>query len=194
MFKKISLLISLIAFSIAIVIFLNASLKKRNSVNEPNKEVIQYIVNTAEQNQKEILFNPVINQRCYFGKDSTNSFMLEEICDSSKIFFYFSERICTPCIDNTVRVLKECFPNYKEDNSIIFISPDYPKRLAEDCYGKKLLTLKTGKLGLPMKEQYPFFFKLNNNMEVVSAHIVVKVDFKRTYNYLRKQKANRKRT
>jgi len=194
MVKKMSLLISLIAFAIAIVILLSTSLKKKDNRDEPNKEVIQYIVNTAEQNQKEILFNPVINQRCYFGKDSVNSFMFEDICDSNKIFFYFSERICTPCIDNTIRVLKECFPNYKEDNSIIFISPDYPKRLAEDCYGKKLLTLKTGKLGLPMKEQYPFFFKLNNNLEIISAHVVVKVDFKRTYNYLRKQKANRKRT
>ncbi len=193
MYKKISVIISLFILALAIYIFIESFLNKRNNEVEQSKEMIQYIVNTAEQNQKEILYSPLLNQLCYFGKDSTKTVMLKEICDTNKIFFYFSDKVCSPCIDNTIRVLKECFPDYKNDTSIIFISPDFPKRLSEDCYGKRLLTLKTGKLGLPMKEQYPLFFRLNENMEVVSAHIVVKVDFKRTLNYLRKQKMSRKR-
>lgn len=91
----------MVAFAIAIVIFLNTSLKKRNSGDKLNNEVIQYIVNTAEQNQKELLYNPVLNQSCYFGKDSTKSLMFKDICDTNIIFFYFPERVCTPCIDKT---------------------------------------------------------------------------------------------
>ncbi|MHC1780746.1 MAG: hypothetical protein AB9922_10970 [Bacteroidales bacterium] len=194
MLKKVSIIVSSLVFVLAIFIFLRSSLTRNKNNIDQSKEMIQYIVSTAEHNQKEILYNPLLNQPCYFGKDSTKPVMLKEICDTNKIFFYFSEKLCSPCIDNTIKVLKDCFPDYKNDSSIIFISPDFPKRLSEDCYGKRLLTLKTGKLGLPMKEQYPLFFRLNENMEVVSAHIVVKVDFKRTLNYLRRQKMSRKRT
>jgi len=192
MLKKASILISIILLIVSLFLFVKTFLNKRNNSGD-NKDIAQFIIGTAEHNQKEILYNPLLNQLCYFGKDSTNPVMLKEICDTNKIFFYFSDKVCSPCIDNTIRVLKECFPDYKNDSSIIFISPDFPKRLSEDCYGKRLLTLKTGKLGLPMKEQYPLFFRLNENMEVVSAHIVVKVDFKRTLNYLRRQKMSRKR-
>ena len=186
MIKRISLIISAIFFIAAAIVFINALNKKNRSDKEKeiSKEMIEFIVNRAEQYEKEILYNPVANQRCYFGKDSLNYFMYSDICDTGKLFFYFSDRVCTPCIDNTIKIIKKCFPNYKKDSSIIFISPDFPKRLADDCYGKRLLILKTCKLGLPLKEEFPFFFKLNSNLEVISVHVVVKVDFNRTIKYL----------
>lgn len=89
MYKKISVIISLFILALAIYIFIESFLNKRNNEVEQSKEMIQYIVNTAEQNQKKILYNPLLNQLCYFGKDSTKLVMLKEICDTNKIFFYF---------------------------------------------------------------------------------------------------------
>ncbi len=89
LYKKISVIISLFILALAIYIFIESFLNKRNNEVEQSKEMIQYIVNTAEQNQKKILYNPLLNQLCYFGKDSTKLVMLKEICDTNKIFFYF---------------------------------------------------------------------------------------------------------
>lgn len=127
MLKKVSIIVSSLVFALAFFIFFRSHLTRSESNINQNEELIQYIVNTAELNQKEILYNPLFNQLCYFGKDSTKPVMLKEICDTNKIFFYFSDKLCSPCIDNTIKVLKDCFPDYKNDSSIIFISPDFPK-------------------------------------------------------------------
>ena len=89
MLKKLSILISSIVLMVAIFIFIRSYLSRRENIVDSNKEMIQYIVNTAEQNQKEILYSPLLNQLCYFGKDSTKPVMLKEIYDTNKIFFYF---------------------------------------------------------------------------------------------------------
>ena len=52
MYKKISVIISLFILALAIYIFIESFLNKRNNEVEQSKEMIQYIVNTAEQNQK----------------------------------------------------------------------------------------------------------------------------------------------
>jgi len=185
MIKKLSLILSVIVFATAITIFAVTFIKSNSRDKSVNKEFIRSIVSRAEQLEKENLYSTVLDQKCYFGKDSTKLIMFRKIWDSSKVFFYFSDKICPPCIVNTIEVIKQQYPNYQSDSSIIFISPDYPKRLTDNCYGKKLLSLQFKMLGLPVeKNDVPFFFRLNNNLEITSIHIVVKVDFDRTKKYL----------
>lgn len=128
----------------------------------------------------------VINQIVYLGTDSLQSIYLKDFVCSPKLFLYFSSNTCSPCIEQTVEIIEKNFPNYKENESIVFISPDYPKRFRINCYGKKLLNLEEGKLGLPLEngEQPPFLFVLDKNMRINTIHIVNKMDFIRTERYL----------
>lgn len=48
MYKKISVIISLFIFALAIYIFIESFLNKKNNEVDQSKEMIQYIVNTAE--------------------------------------------------------------------------------------------------------------------------------------------------
>ena len=97
-----------------------------------------------------------LDQRCYWGTDSLSSFSLSNLCNDKKLFFCFSEKTCPPCIDAVV------------------ISPDYPARLRNDCYGKKLLTLHNKYLGLPIELEdsfAPFLFIMNKDLCVKYLHI-----------------------
>lgn len=88
MLKKASILFSIILLIVSLFLFVKTFLNKMNN-NGDNKDITQFIIGIAEHNQKEILYNPLLNQPCYFGKDSTKPVMLKEICDTNKIFFYF---------------------------------------------------------------------------------------------------------
>ena len=54
------------------------------------------------------------------------------------------------------------------------VSPDYPARLRNDCYGKKLLSLHNKNLGLPMELEdsfAPFLFIMDKDLCVKYLHI-----------------------
>ena len=59
-------------------------------------------------------------------------------------------------------------------NIIVFVSPDYPARVRNDCYGKKLLSLHNKNLGLPMELEdsfAPFLFIMDKDLCVKYLHI-----------------------
>ncbi|MEA4936491.1 MAG: hypothetical protein VB102_07615 [Paludibacter sp.] len=137
--------------------------------------------------EKSNMFHLVNNSNVYFGTDSTNKIKLKQLVDSPKLMFYFSSNTCSPCIEETIEIMKEIFPNYEETDKIVFVSPDYPARYRNNCYGKKLLILDKNKLGLPIEngQQSPFFLIINKNLQVQSMHVVNKMDFSRTKEYLK---------
>jgi len=131
------------------------------------------------------------DQQVFWGRDSANQTLLSEI-SADKLFFYFSEKTCTPCIEHTIELIAKYFPDYSENNNkVIFISPDCLFRFRENCYGKKLLVFEDTLLGIPLeKENVPFVFTLSKDMEISNLHIVNKNDFAITDNYLKKISAS----
>jgi len=109
------------------------------------------------------------------------------LTSKNKIFFCFSRNTCTPCIEQTIEIVKKIFPDYQQNERIIFISPDYEKRFRDNCYGKKLLTLEHSKLGIPIEEtEAPFFLVVNDQLYIEAIHIVNNLNFEKTEEYLRK--------
>lgn len=133
----------------------------------------------------ENIYESIENQNVYFWKDSLHRIDIKSLINRHKFFFYFTDQTCPPCIESTVDCIKAIFPEYEKDNEIIFISPDCVVRLRENRYGKKLLILTNGKLGVPLEKIHvPFIFTLDENLRVSNLHIVNKNDFNKTLQFL----------
>lgn len=128
----------------------------------------------------------VMNQTVYLGTDSLDKIEFKSFVSSPKLFLYFSSNTCSPCIEQTVETIEKVFPMHKDNKKIVFVSPDYPARYRNNCYGKKLLFLEKGKLGLALenKSEPPFFVIIDSTLQVMSIHVVNKMDFDRTERYL----------
>lgn len=126
--------------------------KKQFEENDTLQDYELLINNYIEKLTIENINIQIENQRVYFGKDSLHQINIQSLINEHKFFFYFTEAMCPPCIENTVDCIKEVFPEYKQDNGIIFISPDCILRLRENRYDKKLLVLTSGKLGISLEE------------------------------------------
>jgi hypothetical protein len=161
----------------------------RNKNTEQNIEV-QYDYHKLVEEKisrltSENLNKQLDNQLVYFGVDSLKKTDLTQITKNHLFFFYFSNRTCSPCIQQTVDFIKEVFPDYETNSRIIFISPDYPVRFRRNCYGKKLLVLETEQIGIPLEqENLPFIFTLNEALVINNLHIVNKEDFEKTKQFL----------
>lgn len=53
-----------------------------------------------------------------------------------KSYSFVFRKTCPPCIDAVVDMLNEVFTEEEIKTKVVFISPDYPARLRNDCYGK----------------------------------------------------------
>ena len=94
-----------------------------------------------------------LDKTAFWGTDSLSTFPISELCDEKKLFFCFSEKTCPPCIDTVVDMLHSFFTDDEIKTQIVFVSPDYPVRLRNDCYGKRLLNLCDKKIGLPIEQE-----------------------------------------
>jgi hypothetical protein len=148
-----------------------------------NYEVL--INNQIEKLTIENINKQIENQHVYFGKDSLHQINIKSLINRHKFFFYFTEEMCPPCVENTVDCIKKVFPEYKKDDGIIFISPDCIVRLRENRYEKKILVLTLGKLGISLEEHsVPFIFTLNNELKIDKLYIVNKGDFQDLKDFL----------
>lgn len=159
--------------------------EKKSSTLKDNYE--QILANKIRISEVENCNLNLKNQKVFLGNDSLNKISLMNLVSKNKIFFCFSRNTCTPCLEQTIDIIKKIFPNYKQSEKIMFISPDYDKRFRENCYGKKLLTLEDSKFGIPIEDtEAPFFLIVNNQLHIESIHIVNNLNFKKTELYLRK--------
>ena len=159
--------------------------KNQNKLVSANYEAL--VLNTIEVLTIDNSSLKIKDQKVFWGNDSINYTMLSEI-SANKLFFYFSEQTCTPCIEQTVELIAQHFPDYLKDNDeVVFISPDCIKRFRENCYGKKLLVFEDTVIDIPLEEEnIPFIFTLSKDMRISNLHIVNKNDFKITADYLKK--------
>ncbi|MFA6594618.1 MAG: hypothetical protein WCT16_05210 [Candidatus Buchananbacteria bacterium] len=156
----------------------------RQTFEDDYEQILESKIITLE---KENINSKLNNQYLFIGNDSLNKKTLKNFTSQKKLFFYFSENTCAPCIDETIEIIKKVFPSYIHDERIVFISPDYPVRFRDDFHKKKLLTLERHKLGIPLEiTEVPFFFILNDKLEIESIHIVNKTKFFKTEKYLQK--------
>ena len=138
-----------------------------------------FISKQAEQANREILRRTIkysgktIESRSvYWGTDSLKIFTLTELASKPRLVFCFSINTCTPCVETAVDFLKEVFPDYKE-NEMIIVTGDYPLRLRNLVYEKKMLS----GINLPIDEiGVPFFFILDNKIEISFLHLFNKLN------------------
>ena len=169
--------------SVCVLLFsCNNNKKKQTHIDAYLESVANYVDTLQEQT----LGSFIEDQLVFYGNDSLKTFFLSSLDLEEVLFFHFSEKTCIPCINLTIEALGEYFPDYTHDENLIFISPDFPTRLRDDCYGKRLLTFYSKNIGLSIENlNVPFLFTVNENMEISSIHIVLKEDFKRTESYLK---------
>ncbi|GHT07526.1 hypothetical protein FACS189426_01100 [Bacteroidia bacterium] len=123
---------------------------------------------------------PLENAIVYWGGDTLQTQLLSEIAKKTRLVFCFSINSCSPCIDTAIKLLKEQFSDF-ESNESILITGDNPMRLRDDCYGKRML----GGITLPLNEiEAPFFFILNEDVDLSHLHILNKMDTNSTVIYL----------
>jgi len=174
--------ILMICFYVLVIV----SCKQKSKEQIELEEYKLKIKTTIEKMESDNLKKGVNNQSVYLGVDSIHKIGLRQYVNRPKLFLYFSSNTCSSCIDETVEITERVFPNYKKNEGIVFISPDYPARFRINCYGKKLLNLEKGKLGLPLENstEPPFFIVIDSTMQVKSIHVVNKMNFDRTEIYL----------
>ena len=170
------------------VLFLVRTLKNKNSQQQLQAQV-EAITDIDEQErayieelENENIGLTISDQAVFFGHDSLNTVSLLEFNQSGEyLYFYFSQNTCPPCIESTIALLKNYYYELETNNDVVFISPDYPARFRNNCYGKKLMTLENKLLGYS-NEQYdvPFLFTLDKDLKTTSIHIVNKMNFVRT--------------
>lgn len=127
------------------------------------------------------------DQMVYWGTDTLNLFPLGDFCKGKKLFFCFSEKTCPPCVDSVVELFRKVLTEEEIKNKVVFLSPDYPLRLRNDCYGKRLLSLRYKSLGLPIELEdsfAPFLFVMGEELQVMYLHIHNKALPQLTLTYL----------
>ena len=158
---------------------------EKNIVKEES-EYLHLVERKIEKLIKDNLNIALDNQIVFFGIDSLNVLEFKTIADSCRIFFYFSSQSCPPCIQQIVHYIKDVWPDFENNEMIVFISPDLDSRYKQNYYGKEILTLSNGQLGIPLeKEHVPFLFVLNHELVVEKLHIVNKNEFIKTLEFIK---------
>jgi aryl carrier-like protein len=176
-------IIAILLFSVAVSCQNNRQQNKDDFASDYN----QLVENKIDELTIENLNKQIENQKVYFGSDSLKMIDMKHLIKKHKFFLYFSSITCSPCIEQTVKCIEDVFPKYNEDDEIIFIAPDYPGRIKNNYYGKKLLSLKNNTLGISLENKnIPFIFTLSEEMRIKELHIVNKNDFHKTVEFLNK--------
>jgi len=163
------------------VFILSCNLRGNKTVDY-NLLVAAKIQELTEENNLSMLQN----QKVHWGNDTSNIYMLSDFATQQILFFYFSNNTCSPCVEQSINIISKYMPDYLTTNQVTFISPDCMPRFRENTYGKRLLVLENQKLGIQLEEEnVPFFFTINEEMKINDLHIVNKVDFDKTSEYLK---------
>ncbi|MDR1372767.1 MAG: hypothetical protein LBJ17_06570 [Dysgonamonadaceae bacterium] len=165
----------------------NSEKKERLAIQKAMKEYETLVAQKVQDIENKSSGQKVDEQMVFFGNDSLRIVSLKQLIEEkSPLFFYFSESTCSPCIEKCVMIMKAYIPDYSSNKILVFVSPDYLSRFRENCYGKRLLNLSNGKLGIPVEnEMVPFFFTLGDDMKIENLHVVNKENFGQTEKYIK---------
>ena len=181
-----------ICFIAVLIITTSCTNRMSNEVNELSKINKKLTEELFFKNEEMVIYKEIFrrtikygnisidNTKVFWGRDSLNTYSVSQIASKPRLIFCFSSNTCTPCIDTAIELTKEVFPDYLENENII-LTGDYPMRLRNDCYGKKMLS----GVVLPLNEiEVPFFFILDKNLNLSFLHLFNKMDSHYTKLYL----------
>jgi hypothetical protein len=107
------------------------------------------------------------NRKVYFGADKSKIFPIEHLVERPKLIFGSSQNMCSPCIYAVLDKIKEVFPDYAENENILFVA-DIEQRLKENYHHKKVL-------GFYQKEEFPLYKSGMPYLFVLDKDLVIKM-------------------
>ena len=124
---------------------------------------------------------PIQDGEVFFGIDSVSCHMWRNIVQRPRLFFYFSQTYCAPCVEDCFDLIKESFPDFIEDSTCIVIS-DIPMKYQRNFTEKAMLN----QFQMPFDEPgIPCFFIIDADMRIKYLHFFNKDDKNATQIYLK---------
>jgi hypothetical protein len=160
---------------------LNRELNKTGSLRE-----FEYLYKASKEMTVFRLQNELYslaNRKVYFGADKSKVFPIENFVKRPKLIFGSSQNMCSPCVYAVLDKLKEVFPNYAENENILFIA-DIEQRLKENYHRKKVLSFYREEEFPLYKSGMPYLFVLDRDMEIKMLYITDKTSPDLTGEYL----------
>jgi hypothetical protein len=146
----------------------------------------EYLYKASKELNIFILRNeqyPLKNYEIYIGADKNKVIPIETLIDKPKLIFGSSQNMCSPCIYSVLDKLKEVFPDYIENENILFVA-DIEQRLKDNYHHKKVVSFENEEDFPLYKSGMPYFFILDEDMMIKMLFITDKVSPDLTKEYL----------
>ena len=151
---------------------------------------ISYFMNNYRLNY-DYSVRKINNPNTFLGNDSLNLQKLLSRINKETLIYRFSGLYCDACNTFGMKKIKQHFTDFATSDRIIFIGSEIDPRLKVDFYGKNILGIKKGFLGLPLEEvKTPFYFLLDKNGRIKMTFIPDKSMPEYTDSYLEFVKKN----
>jgi hypothetical protein len=123
------------------------------------------------------------NRKVYFGAEKSKVFPIEDLSECPKLIFGSSQNMCSPCVYAVLDKLKEVFPDYAENENILFVA-DIEQRLKENYHHKKVLSFYHEDEFPLYKSGMPYLFVLDRDIAIKMLYITDKTSPDLTQIYL----------
>ena len=90
---------------------------------------------------------------------------MSELCQDTTIILYFTDDMCTPCINFSVSKLIEWFPNYRENRNVILLTRGIEDKFRDSFYGKPVCCLKNEEQNM-LQSEVPLFFLIYPDLTI----------------------------
>jgi hypothetical protein len=108
----------------------------------------------------------VYDSKLYRGSNQNDTIKLKQLAGDGILVIRFSGEACTVCIDFALEMVKKTFPDYRQNDRILFLASQIPERIKDKYYGKPVYSFTGEELNLPFEEyRIPYFFMLDSQME-----------------------------
>ena len=171
MSKKIINIIFVIALLSSFIVNVQLLRKKKDNsifaISNQNYQVnFSRILDLHEYTSQRTLL-PIENRIVYISADSLNFLYLSDLVQDKTLVSTFSLGMCESCVDFAVEKLEQHFPDYMNNDRILFIPIDIQARFRKEYFGKALINLvQPPNLLFEGAEKHPCFFLLDEEMIV----------------------------
>jgi len=109
---------------------------------------------------------PVDNLLVYKGTNQSDTIRLSHLAGDGILILRFSDDACNICIDFALEMVKKVFPDYQQNERIVYLVSQVPERLKDKYYGKAVYSFTEDELSLPFEKYHiPYFMVLDQSME-----------------------------
>ena len=108
----------------------------------------------------------VENLMVYRGSRPEDTIHLSQLAVNNILILRFSDDACNICIDFALNMVKKVFPDYQQNERIVYLVSQIPERLKDKYYGKPVYSFIGDELNLPFEKYHiPYFMMLDQSME-----------------------------